>query len=189
MNGFLGGSVASVLVRLLVVSFVVGMLLTMFGFDPETLYFRLEAMVRHLIAYGLEDFQHVGRILLTGAMIVSLGHEYGGMFSNDDGLAAQLSAAGAASGDPLWRMSLGPAYDKLIDSPIADIKNIGPPGQGGSITAAQFLKRFIHDGVKWAHLDIAGMVWAAKPGAVWDKGATGFGVRLLNQFVADNFEG
>jgi hypothetical protein len=70
MNGFLGGSVASVVVRLLVVSFVVGMLLTMFGFDPETLYIRFEAMLRHLIAYGLEDFQHVGRILLTGAMIV-----------------------------------------------------------------------------------------------------------------------
>ncbi len=70
MNGFLGGSVASVAVRLLVVSFIVGMLLTMFGFDPETLYFRISAMVRHLIAYGLEDFQHVARILLTGAMIV-----------------------------------------------------------------------------------------------------------------------
>ena len=70
MNGFLGGSLASVLIRLLVVSFIVGMLLTMFGFDPETLYYRLTAMVRHLIAYGLEDFQHVGRILLTGAMIV-----------------------------------------------------------------------------------------------------------------------
>jgi len=70
MSGFLGGSVASVLVRLLVVSFIVGMLLTMFGFDPETLYYRFDAMVRHLIAYGLEDFAHVGRILLTGAMVV-----------------------------------------------------------------------------------------------------------------------
>ncbi len=125
---------------------------------------------------------------LTGAMIVSLGHEYGGMFANDDGLAAQLSTAGAASGDPLWRMPLGAAYDKLIDSPIADIKNIGPGGQAGSITAAQFLKRFIDDGVKWAHLDIAGMVWAAKPGAAWDKGATGFGVRLLDRFIADGYE-
>ncbi len=126
---------------------------------------------------------------LTGAMIVALGHEYGGMFSNDDVLAGQLSAAGSASGDPLWRMPLAPAYDKLIDSPIADIKNIGPPGQGGSITAAQFIQRFIDEGVKWAHLDIAGMVWAAKPGAVWDKGATGFGVRLLDRFIADNYEG
>ena len=125
---------------------------------------------------------------LTGAMIISLGHEYGGLFSNDDGLAEKLSAAGKAAGDPLWRFPLGVAYDKLIDSPIADIKNVGPR-EGGSITAAQFLQRFVNDGVKWAHLDIAGMVWASKPGAVWDKGATGFGVRLLDRFVADNFEG
>ena len=125
---------------------------------------------------------------LTGAMIISLGHEYGGLFSNDDGLAEKLTAAGKAAGDPLWRFPLGAAYDKLIDSPIADIKNVGPR-EGGSITAAQFLQRFVNDGVKWAHLDIAGMVWAAKPGAVWDKGATGFGVRLLDRFVADNFEG
>ena len=125
---------------------------------------------------------------LTGAMIVALGHEYGGMFSNDDGLAAQLSAAAASAGDPLWRFPLGDAYNKMIDSPIADMKNVGPR-EAGSITAAQFLQRFVEDGVKWAHLDIAGMVWAAKPGAVWDKGATGYGVRLLDRFVADNFEG
>ena len=125
---------------------------------------------------------------LTGAIIITLGNEYAGMFCNDDGLAEQLSAAGKAAGDPLWRQPLGAAYDKLIDSPIADMKNVGPR-EGGSITAAQFLQRFVDDGVKWAHLDIAGMVWAAKPGAVWDKGATGFGVRLLDRFVADNFEG
>ncbi len=124
---------------------------------------------------------------LTGAMIVALGHEYGGIFANDDGLAAQLQAAGEASGDRLWRMPLGQAYDKLIDSPIADIKNVGPR-EAGSVTAAQFLKRFIDEGVRWAHLDIAGMVWAAKPGALWDKGATGYGVRLLERFVAENFE-
>jgi leucyl aminopeptidase len=124
---------------------------------------------------------------LTGAMIVSLGYEYGGLFSNDDGLADQLLKAASASGDPLWRMPLTPAFDKMIDSPIADIKNVGPR-EGGSITAAQFIKRFIDDGVRWAHLDIAGMVWASKPGTLWDKGATGFGVRLLDRFVADNFE-
>jgi len=124
---------------------------------------------------------------LTGAIIITLGHEYGGLFSNDDTLATQLAAAGAATGDPLWRLPLGSAYDKLIDSPIADIKNVGPR-EGGSITAAQFLQRFIEPGVKWAHLDIAGMVWASKPGAVWDKGATGYGVRLLDRFIADNFE-
>jgi leucyl aminopeptidase len=124
---------------------------------------------------------------LTGAMIISLGHEYGGMFSNDDGLAAQLDAAGKASGDKLWRMPLGDPYDKLIESPIADMKNVGPR-EGGSITAAQFLQRFVESGVKWAHLDIAGMVWAEKPGALYDKGATGFGVALLDRFVASNFE-
>jgi leucyl aminopeptidase len=124
---------------------------------------------------------------LTGAMIISLGNEYGGLFSNDDGLADKLLKASDASGDKLWRFPLGDAYDKLIDSPIADMKNVGPRG-GGSITAAQFIKRFVEDGVKWAHLDIAGMVWSAKAGATWDKGATGFGVRILDQFVADNLE-
>ena len=124
---------------------------------------------------------------LTGAMIVSLGFEYGGLFSNDDELAGQLSSAGSDVGDKLWRMPLGDPYDKLIDSPIADMKNVGPR-EGGSITAAQFLKRFIDDGVRWAHLDIAGMVWASKPGATWDKGATGYGVRLLDRFVAQHVE-
>jgi leucyl aminopeptidase len=125
---------------------------------------------------------------LTGAIIVSLGSEYAGLFSNSDELADKLTAAGKASGDPLWRFPLSKAYDKMIDSPVADMKNIGGKG-AGSITAAQFLGRFIKDGVKWAHLDIAGTVWADKAGPVWDKGATGFGVRLLDRFVADNFEG
>jgi leucyl aminopeptidase len=125
---------------------------------------------------------------LTGAIIVSLAHEFGGIFSNDDDLADSLIKAGKGAGDPLWRFPLSPAYDKMIDSPIADIKNVGPR-EGGSITAAQFLQRFVDEGVKWAHLDIAGMVWASKPGAVWDKGATGYGVRLLDRFVAENFEG
>jgi leucyl aminopeptidase len=124
---------------------------------------------------------------LTGAMIISLGHEYGGLFSNDDGLAGQLAAAGTESGDRLWRMPMGDAYDKLIESPIADMKNVGPR-EGGSITAAVFLQRFIESGVKWAHLDIAGMVWSDKPGSLYDKGATGFGVGLLDRFVAANFE-
>jgi leucyl aminopeptidase len=125
---------------------------------------------------------------LTGAMIISLGHEYGGLFSNDDGLAAKLTSAGTASGDRLWRMPLGPAFDKLIESPIADMKNVGPR-EGGSITAAAFIQRFVDPGVKWAHLDIAGMVWSEKPGHLYDKGATGFGVALLDRFVSDNYEG
>jgi leucyl aminopeptidase len=124
---------------------------------------------------------------LTGAIIVSLGNEYAGLFSNDDELADKLTAAGKASGDLLWRFPLSKAYDKMIDSPIADMKNIGGKG-AGSITAAQFIGRFVKDGVKWAHLDIAGTVWADKAGPLWDKGATGFGVRLLDRFVADNFE-
>lgn len=124
---------------------------------------------------------------LTGAIIVSLGNEHAGCFSNDDGLSEKLLDAGNTAGDPLWRFPLSAAYDKQINSPIADMKNVGGKG-AGSITAAQFLQRYIHDDVKWAHLDIAGMVWADKPGPVWEKGATGFGVRLLDQYVADNFE-
>lgn len=124
---------------------------------------------------------------LTGAMIISLGTEYGGVFANDDGLANNLLAAGTSSGDKLWRFPLSPAYDKLINSPIADMQNIGPRG-AGSITAAQFLKRFIMDDTPWAHCDIAGMVWADKAGATWDKGATGYGARLIDTFVRESIE-
>ena len=101
----------------------------------------------------------------------------------------QLIAAGAAkSARNCGASRSSDTYDKLIDSPIADMKNIGPR-EGGSITAAQFIKRFVDEGVKWAHLDIAGMVWAGEPGRTWDKGATGYGVRLLDRFVEDNWEG
>ena len=124
---------------------------------------------------------------LTGAIMISLGHEHAGLFSNDDTLADALHSAGKVSGDKMWRFPLGPAYDKLIDSPIADMKNVGPRF-GGSITAAQFIQRFVDKGVAWAHCDIAGVVWADKPGATWDKGATGFGVRLLDRFVRDTLE-
>jgi leucyl aminopeptidase len=139
---------------------------------------------RHFIPKTIVDLA-----TLTGAMIVSLGSEHGGCFANDDSLADQLLAAGKAS----WRQAVAlpavsDAYNKLIDSPIADMKNVGPRG-AGSITAAQFIQRFVDTGVRWAHLDIAGMVWADKPGPTWDKGATGYGVRLLDRFVADNFEG
>lgn len=124
---------------------------------------------------------------LTGAMIIALGHEHGGLFSNNDTLAAALTSAGTETGEKLWRMPLGDAYDRLIDSPIADIKNVGPR-EAGSITAAQFLQRFVEDGVEWAHLDIAGTVWSEKPGTTYDKGATGFGVRLLDRFVETTAE-
>ena len=125
---------------------------------------------------------------LTGAILVSLGHEYGGLFTPDDELATQLLAAGRQSGDKLWRMPLGETFDRLIDSPIADMKNVGPR-EGGSITAAEFIHRFVDEGVRWAHLDIAGMAWSDKAGTTFDKGATGFGVRLLDQFIADTAEG
>ena len=124
---------------------------------------------------------------LTGAIIATLAHEYAGIFANDDDLAEKLTAAGLASGDKLWRLPMGAVYDKMIDSPIADMKNMGSR-YAGSITAAQFLARFIDKGTPWAHLDIAGMVWADKPGATWDKGATGYGVRLLDRFVRDTLE-
>ncbi len=124
---------------------------------------------------------------LTGAIIIALGNEHGGLFANDDTLADDLIAAGKESGEKLWRFPVSPAYDKLIDSPIADMKNIGGKG-AGSITAAQFLKRFIIDDTPWAHCDIAGMVWADKPGATYDKGATGYGVRLIDRFVRNTLE-
>jgi leucyl aminopeptidase len=125
---------------------------------------------------------------LTGAMIISLGYEFAGMFTNDDGLALQLAGAGMKTGDKVWRFPMGDAYNKIMDSQIADMRN-SAGREGGSITAACFLQRFVEEGVKWAHLDIAGTVWAEKPGALWDKGATGFGVALLDRFIADNHEG
>ena len=124
---------------------------------------------------------------LTGAVIVSLGNDYAGLFTNDDALGQGLLAASEAEGERLWRLPLPPAYDKLIDSPVADMKNIGGRA-GGSITAALFLQRFIED-TPWAHLDIAGPVWRKGPGApTYPEGATGFGVRLLDRFVRDGFE-
>ena len=124
---------------------------------------------------------------LTGAILISLGHEWAGLFSNNDDLAGRLQAAGDESGDKLWRMPLAEPFDRLSDSPIADMKNVGPR-EGGSITAAQFIQRFIENGVKWAHVDMAGKAWADTAGATYEKGATGFGVRLLDQYVADVLE-
>jgi leucyl aminopeptidase len=124
---------------------------------------------------------------LTGAIIVALGHEHAGLFSNDDDLATKLTAAGTATNEKLWRMPMGRDYDKQLKSDIADMKNItGRPGS--SITAAHFIARFVND-KPWAHLDIAGTAWATKDSAVTPKGATAFGVRLLDRLVADYFEG
>jgi leucyl aminopeptidase len=123
---------------------------------------------------------------LTGAIIVALGHDNAGLFANNDQLAERLTAAGKAVGEPLWRMPLGDGYDRMIDSDAADMKNIGGR-DAGSITAAQFLQRFVN-GVPWAHLDIAGTTWSKKDSAIVPKGATAFGVRLLERFVADHYE-
>jgi leucyl aminopeptidase len=124
---------------------------------------------------------------LTGAIIVALGKDLGGLFSNNDDLADRLLAASKASGDTLWRMPLPPQYEKNIESNVADMKNVGPR-HGGSISAALFIQRFVN-GVPWAHLDIASTAW--KPNstvATIPSGATGFGVRLLDRLVADNYE-
>ena len=124
---------------------------------------------------------------LTGAIVISLGHEFGGLFTTDDDLANQLLGAAQASGDKLWRQPMAESFDKLIDSPIADMKNVGPR-EGGSITAAQFISRFVENGTRWAHLDIAGMAWSDKANNTYDKGATGFGVRLIDRFVEASVE-
>ncbi|MFZ3008015.1 MAG: leucyl aminopeptidase [Phenylobacterium sp.] len=125
---------------------------------------------------------------LTGAIIVALGDDVGGLFSNNDELSTNLLAASKAEDEPLWRMPMPAHYDKKIDSVIADVKNTGGRA-GGSITAALFIQRFVN-GVPWAHLDIAGAAWKSpSPVPTIPEGATGFGVRLLNRMVADKYEG
>jgi leucyl aminopeptidase len=125
---------------------------------------------------------------LTGAVVVALGNEYAGLFSNDDDLANQIFEAGKKTDEKVWRFPLSDAYDRDIDSDIADMRNTNKTkGAAGSITAAQFLQRFVNK-TKWAHLDIAGVTWIKAPNDLCPKGATGFGVRLLNQLVADYYE-
>jgi leucyl aminopeptidase len=124
---------------------------------------------------------------LTGAIIVSLGHHHAGIFANDDKLAEQLSAAGKATGEAVWRLPLGDAYDRQVRSNIADMKNVGGR-DAGSITAAQILQRFVQEGVAWAHIDIAGVAWSNSDTSTVPKGGTAFGVRLLDRLVADNYE-
>jgi leucyl aminopeptidase len=123
---------------------------------------------------------------LTGAILISLGQEYAGMFANDDKLAERLTKAGEDTGERVWRMPLGPAYDKMIDSKFADMKNTGGR-HGGSITAAQFLQRFV-DKVPWAHLDIAGTGMGAQPSDINQSWGPGWGVRLLDRLIAEHHE-
>jgi len=124
---------------------------------------------------------------LTGAIIVSLGEEYAGLFSNNDDLSNKLLESGSKVNEKVWRLPLHENYDKLINSTIADIQNINYSGGAGSITAAQFLQRFIEK-TPWAHLDIAGMAFSKKAANLNPGGATGFGVRLLNQLIEDYYE-
>jgi leucyl aminopeptidase len=125
---------------------------------------------------------------LTGAIIVALGSEHAGLFSNNDELSEQLTAAGRKVGEKLWRLPMNDAYDKAINSDAADVKNIAGNRDAGSIIGAQFLQRFVNN-VPWAHLDIAGVTWAKKDSGTVPKGSTAFGVRLLDRYVADVFEG
>jgi len=124
---------------------------------------------------------------LTGAVMVALGQEHAGLFSNDDPLSERITTAGRETNEKVWRLPLGPAYDKLIDSKFADMKNTGGR-HGGSITAAQFLQRFVN-GTPWAHLDIAGTGMNAPASDVNQSWGSGFGVRLLDRLVADYYEG
>ena len=141
--------------------------------------------------YGITKYKPAAVVdlaTLTGAIIVALGHEYAGLFSNDDGLAEQLSLAGEASSDKVWRLPLAKSYDKLLNSPNADMKNIGGRA-AGSITAAQFLQRFVGKDTPWAHLDIAGTgMKNQRTDPREPTFGTGFGVRLLNRWIADNHE-
>jgi leucyl aminopeptidase len=144
-----------------------------------------------VIHYAIEKYDPkfmVDLATLTGAIIVALGHEHAGLFSNDEELAQRILAAGTATGEAAWRMPLGEAYDKQIKSDIADMKNVGGGRAGGSITAAQFIQRFVQ-GRPWAHLDIAGTAWSSKDAPTIPKGATAYGVRMLDRLVADHYEG
>ena len=143
-----------------------------------------------LLTYAQDKFSPrfmINLATLTGAIIVALGKDHAGMFSNDDRLAADLTDCGLATGEKVWRMPLGKAYDKLINTPNADMKNIGGRW-GGAITAAQFLQRFVDKGTPWAHLDVAGTAMASEKTEISRSWASGWGVRLLDRLVAEKYE-
>ena len=144
------------------------------------------ADVLHYVNKRFKPKFMVNLATLTGAIIVALGHEYAGMFSNDDTLSERLTKAGQATGERVWRMPLGPEYDKKIDSKFADMKNTGGR-DGGAITAAQLLARFVEK-TPWAHLDIAGTGFASPQSDINKSWGSGYGVRLLDRLVADHYE-
>jgi leucyl aminopeptidase len=141
--------------------------------------------------YAQEHFKPraiVDLATLTGAIVIGLGHHYAGLFCNDDSLAEALTRAGQTEGERVWRMPLGPEYDRQLKSKFADMRNIGGR-PAGSITAAQFLQRFVQEGVSWAHIDIAGVAWVEGEKAVTDPSwASGFGPRLLDRWIAQTYE-
>lgn len=141
--------------------------------------------------YAQEHFKPKAMVdlaTLTGAVVISLGHHHAGLFTGSDDMADELTKAGLAEGERVWRLPLGPEYDALLKSKFADMRNIGGRA-AGSITAAQFLKRFVKDEVKWAHLDIAGVAWVEGEKAAFDVSwASGFGPRLLDRWISDNYE-
>jgi leucyl aminopeptidase len=144
-----------------------------------------------LLTYTQKKFKPkamVNLATLTGAIIIALGNEHAGLFSNNDELAEQLAAAGKTVEEKLWRFPMTEAYDRQLNSDIADMKNASNERVAGSIFGAQFLGRFVDKKVPWAHLDIAGMAWARREMPLVPRGATAFGVRLLNQLVHDHFE-
>jgi leucyl aminopeptidase len=126
---------------------------------------------------------------LTGAIIVALGQEHAGMFSNNDRLAGRIDQCGQETGETVWRMPLGASYDKMIDSKFADVKNTGGSRWAGAITAAQFIKRFVKDDIPWAHLDIAGTGMDSRPNDINRSWGSGWGVRLLDRLVREHYEG
>ncbi len=145
-----------------------------------------------VIWYAVQKFKPkfmIDLATLTGAIVVALGHEYAGLFSNNEQLAERLTKAGEETGEKVWRMPLAPEYDKLIDSKFADMKNTGGSRWGGAITAAQFIKRFVDDKIPWAHLDIAGTGMGSRQTETNKSWASGWGVRLLDRLVADFYEG
>ena len=148
----------------------------------------LLADVLHYAKERLKPKVMIDLATLTGAIVVALGHEQAGLFTPDEELAAWLMAAGEAVGERLWRMPLGDAYAKHIKSDIADIKNVGRAREAGATAGAVFLQRFVGE-VPWAHLDIAGVAWSQQDLPLTGKGATGFGVRLLDRLIADHYEG
>jgi len=144
-----------------------------------------------MLTYCQDRFQPshiIDLATLTGAIIISLGSEHAGLFSNDDTLAQSITQAGGPVGEPVWRLPMGEGYDRMIRSDIADMKNTGNR-EAGSITAAQFLQRFVKDGTPWAHIDIAAVTWSKKDKPTVPKGGTAFGVRLLDRLVAEMIEG